>query len=132
VGNSPYSSYAAFAGDPSFIDYDDLPDTEGYYDFIKENDYWLHDYIAFNLLKEMNDKKPWYKWPEKYRNADSLAIVNSLTDEQKVKASKLVGEQYCFYAQWKEVQILSGFQKFIQGIRDFFNMIRDFFLNLFR
>ena len=37
-----------------------------------------------------------------------------------------------FYAQWKEVQILSGFQKFIQGIRDFFNMIRDFFLNLFR
>lgn len=36
-----------------------------------------------------------------------------------------------FYAQWKEVQILSGFQKFIQGIRDFFNMIRDFFLNLF-
>ena len=104
VGNSPYSSYAAFAGDPSFIEYDDLPDTEGYYDFIKENDYWLHDYIAFNLLKEMNDKKPWYKWPEKYRNADSLAIVNSLTDEQKVKASKLVGEQYCFYAQWKELK----------------------------
>lgn len=37
-----------------------------------------------------------------------------------------------FYAQWQEVKILSGFQKFIQGIKDFFQMIRDFFMNLFR
>ncbi len=37
-----------------------------------------------------------------------------------------------FYAQWKEVKVLSGFQKFIQGIKDFFQMIRDFFMNLFR
>ena len=37
-----------------------------------------------------------------------------------------------FYAQWQEVRVLSGFQKFIQGIRDFFNMIREFFENLFR
>ena len=44
----------------------------------------------------------------------------------------LEGTKVTFYAQWKEVQILSGFQKFIQGIRDFFNMIRDFFLNLFK
>ena len=44
----------------------------------------------------------------------------------------LESEKVTFYAQWKEVQILSGFQKFIQSIRDFFNMIRDFFLNLFK
>lgn len=37
-----------------------------------------------------------------------------------------------FYAQWKEIEILSGFQKFIQGIRDFFQMIRNFFEKLFR
>ena len=104
VGNSPYSSYAAFAGEPAFIDYDELPDTEGYYNFIKNNDYWLHDYIAFNILKDMNDGKPWYKWPDKYKNADSLAIINSLSEEQKTKASKLVGEQYCFYTQWKELK----------------------------
>ena len=104
MGNSPYSSYAAFAGEPAFIDYDELPDTEGYYDFIKGNDYWLHDYIAFNLLKELNNKKPWYEWPEKYKNADSLAVINTLSDEQKVRASKLVGEQYCFYSQWNDLK----------------------------
>ena len=104
MGNSPYSSYAAFAGEPAFVDYDQLPDTEGYYSFIKDNDYWLHDYIAFNLLKEMNDKKPWYKWPEKYKNADPLTFISTLSEEQKMRASRLVGEQYCFYSQWKELK----------------------------
>ena len=104
TGNSPYCSFAAFAGDPAFIDYDELPDTEGYYDFIKDNAYWLHDYIAFNLIKEMNDGKPWYEWPLKYRNADSLGFINTLTDEQQTRASQLVGEQYCFFSQWNELR----------------------------
>ena len=103
-GNSPYSSYAAFAGEPSFIDYDELPDTEGYYEFIKENSYWLHDYIAYNLIKDMNDSKPWYEWPEKYKNADALRFISTLNDEQKAKSSKLVGEQYCFYSQWNDLK----------------------------
>ena len=104
TGNSPYSSNAAFAGDPAFIDYDELPDTDGYYDFIKNNAYWLNDYIAYNLLKEMNDKKPWYEWPEKHKNADSLRFIASLTEEQKARASKLVGEQYCFFSQWNDLK----------------------------
>ncbi len=37
-----------------------------------------------------------------------------------------------FYAQWNEIKVLSGFQKFIQSIKDFFKMITDFFANLFR
>ncbi len=37
-----------------------------------------------------------------------------------------------FYAQWKEIKVLSGFQKFIQSIKDFFQRIMDFFANLFR
>ncbi len=104
VGNSPYSSFAAFAGEPAFIDYDELPDTDGYQAFIEENGYWLHDYIAFNLIKEMNEGKPWYKWAEEYRNIDSLRFNNSLTDEQKVKANRLAGEQYCFYRQWSDLK----------------------------
>ena len=104
MGNSPYSSYAAFAGEPAFVDFEELPDTEGYSSFIKDNGYWLHDYIAFNLLKEMNDKKPWYEWPEKYKNADPLTFISTLSEEQKMRASRLVGEQYCFYSQWKELK----------------------------
>lgn len=37
-----------------------------------------------------------------------------------------------FYAQWKEVEVLSGFQKFIQSIKNFFEMISNFFANLFK
>ncbi|MBQ2758758.1 MAG: CotH kinase family protein [Clostridia bacterium] len=37
-----------------------------------------------------------------------------------------------FYAQWKEVEVLSGFRKFIQSIKNFFEMIRNFFANLFK
>ena len=103
-GDSPYSSYAAFAGDASFIDRDELPETDGYYDFIKDNGYWLHDYIAFRMIKELNEDKPWYEWPEKYKNADSLAFINSLSEEQRVKASQIIGEQYCFYSQWKDLK----------------------------
>ena len=103
-GNSPYSSFAAFAGEPAFIDYSELPDTEGYYEFIKNNDYWLHHYIAFNLIKEMNDGKPWYEWPEKYKNADPLGFIGTLSEEQKKKASRLVGEQYCFFSQWNDLK----------------------------
>ena len=44
----------------------------------------------------------------------------------------LTSGRVTFYAQWEESTLLSGFQKFIQGIRDFFNMIRDFFMNLFK
>ncbi len=104
VGSSPYSSYAAFAGDPSFIDYDELPDTDGYYDFIKDNGYWLNDYVAFSLLREVNEGRPWYEWPEKYRNIDPLTFISSLDDEQNVKASRIVGEQYCFCSQWNALK----------------------------
>ena len=41
------------------------------------------------------------------------------------------GGKVTFYAQWQEIKILTGFQKFIQAIKDFFNMIREFFANLF-
>ena len=104
MGNSPYSSYAAFAGDPSFIDYDELPDTDGYYDFIKKNDYWLHDYIAYTLLKEANASKPWYEWPEEHKNAKSIDVLFALTDEQQNRAAQLIGEQYCFYVQWNDLK----------------------------
>ena len=104
VGNSPYSSFAAFAGEPAFIDYDELPDTEGYNEFIKDNAYWLYDYIAFNLIKSMNEGKPWYEWPEEYRKIDTQEYIRTLTDEQKAVANRLAGEQYCFYAQWNDLR----------------------------
>lgn len=100
TGNSPYSSNAAFAGEPAFIEPDELPDEEGFAGFVQTNGYWLYDYIAYTLLKEINEDKPWFDWPEKYRFADSEKFLDSLNEEQRKKARKLAEEQYWFYAQW--------------------------------
>ena len=104
LGSSPYSSFAAFAGDPAFIDRDELPSEDGFESFVEKNAYWLYDYIAFNLLKELNDGKPWYEWPEECKNADPSGFLASLTDAQKVRARELAEEQYFFSAQWDDLK----------------------------
>ena len=104
VGSSPYSSYAAFAGEPSFIDRDELPSEDGFASFVEKNAYWLYDYIAFELLRSANGGKPWYEWPDEYKNADTAAFLASLTDDQKIRARKLAEEQYFFCAQWDDLK----------------------------
>lgn len=47
LGNSPYYSPAVFAGEPSYIDPDELPGRSGLESFKKENSYWLEDYVSF-------------------------------------------------------------------------------------
>lgn len=108
TGNSPYSSGAAFAGDPDFIDMNELPDEEGFAGFVKDNAYWLYDYIAYTMLKELNAKKPWYDWPEEYRFADTGKFLDSLTGEQKEEARKLAAGQYWFCAQWNDLKVYAN------------------------
>ena len=104
LGNSPYSSYAAFAGEPEFIDREELPSEDGFAAFVEKNSYWLYDYIAFGILKDVNEGKPWYEWTDKDRNADTMAFLNSLSADQKKKARELAEEQYWFDAQWKDLK----------------------------
>ena len=104
LGSSPYSSYAAFAGESAFIDPDEIPPEDGFAPFVEKNSYWLYDYLAYSLLKEANGKKPWYEWPDKDKNADAAAFLASLSTEQKKKARKLAEEQYWFCAQWEDLK----------------------------
>jgi 4-alpha-glucanotransferase len=104
MGNSPYSSYAAFAGEPAFIDRDELPSMDGYAAFIKDNAYWLYDYIAFALLREANEQRPWYEWSEEQRFAGSAGVMGRLSEAQKKRAKQLAEEQYYFAAQWSDLK----------------------------
>ena len=139
AGGSPYSSYAAFAGDPRFINRDELPESSGdlftdsrFESFIKTNAYWLYDYIVYTLLKEANDQKPWYEWPQELRSADAVHVkgvpadvilrdilrggpayetlmrrnsfLGSLSDEQVARAKELAAEQFCFFVQWNDLR----------------------------
>jgi len=104
VGDSPYSSYAAFAGDESFIDRDELPDMSGYEAFVKNNSGWLYEYIAYMLIKESQDGKPWYEWPEDLRSAGPAEYLETLGEEDKKRAKEIATQQYYFDAQWKALK----------------------------
>ena len=52
--------------------------------FVKENDYWLDDYLIFRILKEQFDWKPWSEWPDPYKNmssTDKEKFINAHHDE---------------------------------------------------
>lgn len=104
VGDSPYSSYAAFAGDESFIDMGELPDMSGYETFVKHNSGWLYEYIAYVLIKESQDGKPWYEWPEDLRSAGPEEYLETLGEEGKKRAKEIATQQYYFDAQWKALK----------------------------
>ena len=104
LGSSPYSSYAAFAGEPAFIDPDEIPSEEGFAAFVGKNRDWLYDYLAYTLLKDANGGKPWHEWPDGEKNIDALTFLDSLSTEQKKRARQLAEEQYWFDAQWNELK----------------------------
>ncbi len=104
MGDSPYSSYAAFAGDERFINPDELPDMGGFEAFAKDNDYWLWDYVAYTLIKDSQDKKPWYEWPDELKFADPKTYLEGLSADDRKKADELVKRQYFFHEQWKDLK----------------------------
>ncbi|MBQ0078430.1 MAG: 4-alpha-glucanotransferase [Eubacterium sp.] len=77
LGNSPYSSISAFAANPAFINYDELPDMSQYTKFIEDNGFWLENYVAY-----LDNQDP-------------------LTESEK---NKIRTEQYYFDVQWSELK----------------------------
>ena len=80
IGNCPYNTYAAFAGNPEFVCYDELPELIGFKDFCSKNAYWLDDYVEYTIKK----------------------IGNNISFKNLRKELKL--EQYYFDYQWKKLK----------------------------
>ncbi len=97
LGDSPYLSPAVFAGNPDFIDPDELPGPEGYAAFCAENADWLEDYALFSALSRHFGGVPWQDWPADARDRTGLdpyrASLSTDIETAKVR-------QYQFFAQW--------------------------------
>lgn len=104
LGNSPYSSFASFASDSRYIDRDELPDTSGLEDFIRTNDYWLPDYVAYTVISESQDGRPWQEWPDELKAMEPKKYLTGLKGEQKARADELALDQYYFDVQWKALR----------------------------
>ena len=84
---SPYASPSAFAA------WDSLGQSLSL-DLNKEA-YWLEDWLLYEAIKEKFDGRPWFEWPEEYRDRHPSALATITTDPQK---------QARFMGRWKEVQ----------------------------
>ena len=104
LGDSPYFSSATFAGNPEFINRDELPDSSGYEEFCKNNMDWLSEYAAYTVIREIQGGKSWTEWPEGYKNADPAQALEMLSADYGDKVEKIVRDQYYFDAQWRELR----------------------------
>lgn len=104
LGDSPYYSEAAFAGNPDFINREELPDNSGYVEFCRKNMDWLSEYVSYTVIKELEEKKFWLEWPDEYKFADPEKALELLSAEHSEKIEKLVRDQYYFDTQWRELK----------------------------
>jgi len=71
--------------------------------FIAKHDYWLDDFALFVALKDKNNNKPWYEWPEGERHYD-VSVLNVLREELQLSIRQTIFEQFVFFTQWHEVR----------------------------
>ena len=66
----------------------------------KHDDAWLNDYALFRLLKTDHQERPWYEWPQAYRERDAakLAAVEA-GRAPDIEAIKI--QQFLFDRQWQ-------------------------------
>ena len=108
LGNSPYVSKSAFAGEPSYISreitFRKAAQIESYDEFLTKNDEWLTEYITFTVIQEMQDGKPWYEWPNEYKFADPHKIMRKLLRLNPGRIRELEKEQYLFHVEWQKLK----------------------------
>ena len=71
--------------------------------FVTKHDYWLADYALFIALKDKNNKKPWYEWPDDERQYNK-PVLNKLREELQASIKQTIFEQFVFFMQWQEIR----------------------------
>jgi hypothetical protein len=72
---------------------------KGFEAFKEQERGWLFDFALYTALKQHHKGKPWYEWPEPYKQRESKALeqfAETHTDEME----KVQWLQYLFAKQW--------------------------------
>jgi len=67
--------------------------------FCQQNNWWLEDFVLFDVLRERYDQQSWNHWPQPLARREPKAV----DDVRKELASKLAVRrviQFFFYEQW--------------------------------
>ena len=111
-----------FGDNPSYIDYEKIyyqrfsilrkafarfEADEDFYDFVKENEFWLEDYSLYMAIKNSLDGISWNKWEERLKCRDAKALEQKkqeLADEVQF----IRFQQYEFAKQWQKLKAFAN------------------------
>jgi 4-alpha-glucanotransferase len=102
---SPYWMQSDAAGEPSFIDAQELPRLEGaeYRSFLERSRDWLEDFACFEVLRELNQGAPWWSWPREQRDRAPAALA-SLRRDFALQLEQIRAQQFAFATQWQRLR----------------------------
>ncbi|MBQ9003790.1 MAG: 4-alpha-glucanotransferase [Eggerthellaceae bacterium] len=108
---SPYAGISAFAGNTRLIEGGPLEVADlkaprakrAYEQFCERERDWLEPYAAFMAIRDkLGARKPWQKWPKKYRTFDPAAI--EADSDLRERAEQWRRAQFLFEQQWEQLK----------------------------
>jgi len=86
----------------SFLKRADGESRQRFQQFCTGNDWWLEDYVAFDLLRERHGRD-WSKWPPQFARRDAAALHNfRASEENELSLRRVV--QFFFWEQWHSLR----------------------------
>ena len=87
----------------NFIQNASTSDNDSFYQFCRNNEYWLNDYSLFNALANRFASFDWRSWETNIKRRDPEAIAEyTLMMAEEINFTKFV--QYIFDHQWKKLK----------------------------
>ncbi len=110
-GYSPYQCVSAFAANPALLPRGSamVPQLEDpqYLEWQLQQEFWLHDFACFILLKQLHADRSWYDWPERYRTREADAM-NALEHEHSGMLDTIKWQQYQLFRTWQSIRLAAG------------------------
>jgi malto-oligosyltrehalose synthase/4-alpha-glucanotransferase len=76
---------------------------QAFRDFCEQEHGWLQDYALYSVMKEKENGKPWYEWPDAIKNRDKAAL-NVVAEKNQERLQQIKWLQYIFSQQWKALR----------------------------
>jgi malto-oligosyltrehalose synthase/4-alpha-glucanotransferase len=71
--------------------------------FCEREDFWLHDFALYAVLRTKNKLLPWNKWPAEYKFRDKDAI-QQFAEKFKAEILEIKWQQWIFHWQWERLK----------------------------
>lgn len=102
---SPYWVRSDSAGNPAFLDLDELPaaDSDEFAAFVHAERDWLEDYACFEALSRAHNGIAWWNWPPEFRDREPHAMER-VRRELPQELHRIRFEQFAFAWQWQRLR----------------------------